>query len=136
MPEDEIMMPVPKPEAVVMAEIHALRQISDALTATNRSLATLTADVRDVRERVIKIEAKDMDAKIAEYRSECRTSCAELRADIKAANVRIDVLEAAKDRTAGAMSVGAWLTKYAPWLVALIMAGMAGVGVGVEKAGG
>lgn len=135
MPDDEIMMPVTKPEAVTLAEIHALRQISDALAATNRSLTTLTADMRDVRERVIKIEAKDMDAKIAEYRAECRTTCAELRADIKAATVRIDSLEGSRDKHTGVMSVGAWLTKYAPWLVALILAGMAGVGLGVEKAG-
>lgn len=126
---DEIMMPVAKPDAVAMAEIHALRQISDALQATNRSLLSLSDDVKDVRERVIKIEAKDVDAKITEYRGECRATCAALTSDLKAACLRIDQLESIRDKQNGAMSVGAWLAKNAPWLLAGIAAFAAGLGL-------
>lgn len=115
---DEIMMPVPKPEAVAMAEIHALRQISDALQTTNQNLTVLAADVKDVRERVIRIESQDMRGQIIE-----------LRGDLKAACIRIDALEATRDRQAGALSVGGWISKYAPWLVAIFMAGLAGLGI-------
>lgn len=114
---DEIMTAVTKPEAVAMAEIHALRQISDALSATNQSLLSLSQDVRevrgdmrDVRERVIRIEAED------------------LKAEVKALALRTDALEKVKDRQDGAMSVGGWVSKYAPWLVALVLAGLAGLG--------
>ena len=124
----EIIMPVAAPDALEMANIHALRQISDALTLTNRSLSSLAADVKDVRERVIKIEAKDMDAKIAEYRSECRTICATLTSDLKAVVGRVDSLESARDRQTGMASVGSWFSRSAPWIIAVGAAVLAALG--------
>lgn len=118
MPPEEFMMPVSTPDAMAEMNIHALRQISDALTATNRSLTNLAADVKDVRERVIKIEGQDVKGDLRD-----------LKADVKANAQRIDVLERARDRQDGAMSVGAWLSKHAPWLLAGIAAFAAGVGI-------
>lgn len=124
----EILTPVQVPEAVELANIHALRQISDALTLTNRSLSNLATDVKDVRERVIKIEAKDMDAKLAEYRAECRAACAEIKSDVKAVSVKVDALESARDRQTGMASVGSWFSRSMPWLIAVIAAGLAALG--------
>lgn len=128
-PSDEIMTPVTKPEAVQMAEIHALRQISDALSATNQSLHALAhdvrevrADVKEVREKVIRMEGEDLKAQLRE-----------VRADLRTALGRVDNLEKRGDRQDGALSVGGWVSKYAPWLVAIFMAGLAGIGL---KGGG
>ena len=128
---DEIMTPVSRPEAVAMAEIHALRQISDALTATNQSLHALTADVREVRadvkevrDKVIRMEGEDLKAQLRD-----------LKSDVKAAVGRVDLLEQTRDRAAGVLGASAWMSKYAPWLFAIIMAAAAGFGLqsGVGK---
>ena len=122
---DEIMTPVTKPEAVAMAEIHALRQISDALAATNQSLHALAhdvrevrADVKEVREKVIRMEGEDLKAQIREAKAEIRSLAKD-----------VNDLQTIRDRQAGAMSVGGWVAKYAPWLVAIFMAGLAGIGI-------
>lgn len=122
---DEFIMPVIKPDAIAQMEIHALRQISAALAATNKGLETtnrsldrLVSDVRDVRERVIHIEAQDVKGEVREA-----------KAEVKAMALRIDALESVRDRQSGAMGVGAWMSKHAPWLVALLMAGLAGLGL-------
>jgi len=122
---DEIMTPVSKPEAVAMAEIHALRQISDALQATNQSLHALAhdvrevrADVKEVREKVIRMEGEDLKAQIREAKAEIRSLAKD-----------VNDLQTIRDRQAGAMSVGGWIAKYAPWLVAIFMAGLAGIGI-------
>lgn len=111
---DEIMTPVSKPEAVAMAEIHALRQISDALAATNQSLQNLAHDVREVRtdvkevrEKVVRMEGEDIKAQIRE-----------IKTDLKAATTRVDHLEGTRDQQLGAKGLVDWLRQTAPWLVA------------------
>lgn len=121
-PTDEIIMPVPKPEALSLAEIHALRGLTDAVGTLTRHVERIGAKMDDVRERVIRIEARDYERQIET-----------LSQRLTAALTRIDGLESGRDRQAGAMDAGRFLTKYAPWLVALLMAGLAGVGIG-EKA--
>jgi histidinol dehydrogenase len=92
MPE-EFIMPVPKADAQVQMEIHALRQISDALSTTNKSLSNLTTDVRDVRERMIRIEAKDIEAKIETLSREMVKRIDQADDDIDKACTRLRVLE-------------------------------------------
>lgn len=115
--EAEFMMPVHTPDAVVEMQIHALRQISDGLTQTNKTLASLATDVRDVRERVVKIEARDVAADLTK-----------LDGRVEALSLRVDALERVKDRHDGAMGVGAWLSKNAAWLFAGIASFAAGLG--------
>lgn len=115
---DEFIMPVSKPDAVAEMHLHALRQISDSLSMTNSTMASLAADVKDVRERVTRMEGEDVKGDLRE-----------LKADMRAACKRIDDLETIRDRQAGVLSVGGWISKYAPWLVALVMAGLAGIGI-------
>lgn len=125
---DEIMTPVSKPEAVAMAEIHALRQISDALTATNQSLHSLAHDVREVRgdvkevrEKVIRMEGEDLKAQLREMRADYREM---LNGLIR----RVDDLEGTRDQHRGAKGLIDWLRQTAPWIVAMFMALAAGVG--------
>ena len=111
-------MPVAKADAVAEMNIHALRQISDGLAATNRAMSAFGDDLKDVRERVIRIEERDVKGEIQE-----------LRAEHKAIGLRVDALERVKDRQDGALGAGNWLAKYAPWLLAVVAAAMAGLGL-------
>lgn len=125
---DQILTPVTKPEAVSMAEIHAMRQLADAVSgqtkafseamgANTKVLEKLSDKVDGINTRLIRLEeakhGREIDA---------------LKAEIKAIAGRVDGLEGVRDRQAGAMGVGAWVTKYAPWLMALIVSGLAAIG--------
>ena len=114
---DEIMTPVTRPEAVSMAEIHAMRGLTDAVSRLAGQVERMGTKLDDVRERVVALEASRYEQQI------------ELVHDrLGQALKRIDALEAQQDRQAGALSVGTWISKYAPWLMAIIVSGLAAVG--------
>ncbi len=100
------------------AQILALRQIGETLAAQTRRLESLTGKVDDVRERLVRLEAQEA-GKLVEA----------VRADLKAALVRIDDLEAQRDKVAGAAAFWAWLARSAPWLAAGATAFLAGLGL-------
>lgn len=125
---DEVMTPVPKAEAISLAEIHAMRSLADAvsgqtkafeqaMSANTKVLEKLSDKVDGINSRLIRLEeakhGREIDA---------------LKAEIAGIAERVDGLEQIRDRQAGAMGVGAWVTKYAPWLMALIVSGLAAVG--------
>lgn len=104
-----------------MAEIHALRQISDALSATNQSLQNLAHDVREVRtdvkevrDKVNRMEGEDLKAQLRD-----------IKAEFGGALKRIDDLEGIRDQQRGAKGLIDWLRQTAPWLVAVAV-GIAG----------
>lgn len=124
MAESEIMTPVTKPEAVSLAEIHALRGLTDAVGSLTRQVEKMGAKVDDVRERVIKLETREYERQIEN-----------LNTRYEDAIIRINDLEATRDRQTGALGVGSWLTKYAPWLLSGVAAFAAGVGFRANGAG-
>ena len=115
---DEIMTPVTKPEAVSMAEIHAMRGLTDAVASLTRQVERMNAKVDDVRERVIKLEAREYERQIEG-----------LNERLGAAMKRIDDLEGTRDQQRGAKGLVDWMRQTAPWLVALGMAALAGLGL-------
>lgn len=115
---DEIMTPVTKPEAVSMAEIHALRGLTDAVGTLTRQVERMNAKVDDVRERVIKLEAREYERQIDG-----------LSDRLIAALKRIDDLEGIRDQQKGAKALVDWFRQTAPWLLAMAMAILAGVGL-------
>ena len=114
---DEILTPVTKPEAVSMAEIHAMRGLTDAVSNLTRQVERMNAKVDDVRERVIKLEAR-------EYERQIETLWDRLNTALK----RIDDLEGTRDQQKGAKALIDWVRMTAPWLLALVMAVLAGLG--------
>lgn len=115
---DEIMTAVTKPEAVSMAEIHAIRGLTDAVGTLTRQVERMNTKVDDVRERVIKLEAREYERQIEG-----------LNDRLGDALKRIDGLEGTRDQQKGAKALVDWLRQTAPWLVALAMAALAGVGL-------
>jgi predicted RNase H-like nuclease (RuvC/YqgF family) len=115
---DEIMTPVTKPEAVSMAEIHALRGLTDAVGTLTRQIERMNTKVDDVRERVIKLEAREYERQIEG-----------LNDRLSEALRRIDGLEGTRDQQRGARALVDWIRQTAPWLLAMAMAILAGVGL-------
>ena len=107
----KIMTATDPADVAQLAMIEAMRQIADTGKATNRILEAVQSEVKDVRERVIRIEAVEVQGVMKEMRS-----------DLTAAVVRIDALESAEDRRKGAVGFADALLKYGPFVIALITA--------------
>lgn len=103
----EVMMPMQKPEALQHIEITVLRQMGENIAAQTRHLETLSGKIDDVRERVIRIEAKEYEKRVDSL------------------SKRVQALEAQGNRVKGAASFGSWLVESAPWLLAGIMSAYA-----------
>lgn len=104
---EEVMMPMSKPEALQHIEITVLRQMGENIAAQTRHLEDLSKDVRDVRERVIRIEARETEK------------------DVEALEQRVKALEDSRSQVRGVAAFGAWLAQSAPWLLAGILAAIA-----------
>jgi len=118
---DEIMTPVTKPEAVSMAESHDLRGLTDAVGTLTRQVERMNSKVDDVRERVIKLEAREYERQIEA-----------LNDRLGSALKRIDDLEGTRDQQRGAKGLIDWVRQTAPWLIAIAMAGLAAMGLKPE----
>jgi acetolactate synthase small subunit len=93
----KIMSATDPADVAQMAVIECLRQIADNGKTANRQLEAMQVEIRDVRERIIRIEATEFKGEIA--RVEDRT---------EALAVRLDALESKEDRRAGAMGLAQW----------------------------
>ncbi len=135
---DEVFTNVPRADALAQAEIHAMRQMGDAIQTMGRSLETLVGDVRDVRERVIRLEEqkatklverveRDLREQLATAKSEHLTAMTAAVSKLDHALGRIDALESSRDQATGAKSVWDWLSKNAAWLFAGAAAFIAGL---------
>lgn len=129
-PEDvgQIMMSVTPADGMRQAEIHAMRQMGDAVTAqtklfgealaaNTRSLERAVEKLDEVNERLIRVEAEKYGKLIEDVREEMR-----------GAFRRINDLESTRDQQKGAKALVDWLRATAPWLVAIAAASLAAVG--------
>lgn len=128
MTESEIVTAVPKAEAVSMAEIHAMRQLSDsvaaqtkffgeAMTANTRALERVVERVDGMNERLIRLEEQKHDRQIERL--------TEITERIAA---RTNELEAWRDKAVGAGNLFTWMRTATPWLLAIIMTALAAAG--------
>lgn len=134
----EIFTAVTKPEALAQAEIHAMRQMGDAIQLMGRSLEAMSTKVDDVRERVIRLEEqkatklverveRDLREQLSTAKSEHASAMTAAVSTLERALGRIDALERSRDEATGARSVWDWISKNAAWLVAVVAAGIAGI---------
>lgn len=126
LPEDgQVMMSVSPPDALRQAEIHAMRQMADAVTAqtkffgdalsaNTRSLERAVEKLDEVNERLIRVEEQKYGKAIDGI-------------DIKIGGIlaRIDALESIRDKQSGAKALIDWLRATTPWLVGLILGALA-----------
>lgn len=107
----KIMTATDSADVAQLAMIEAMRQIADTGKNTNRILEAVQAEVKDVRERVIRIEATEFKALVAEVKMEVADN-----------RKRIDRLEAHEDRRVGAVGFLDAMLKYGPFVIALVTA--------------
>jgi len=84
-------------------EVVLLRQIS-------ASVAELTKDMRDVRERLVRIESQGAIERIER-----------LEKALETLSGRIGGLESDRDRRTGMTNLSEWVIRSAPWLFALLL---------------
>lgn len=120
---EQIMMSVTPSEALRQAEIHAMRQMADAVTAqtkffgdalgaNTRSLERAVEKLDEVNERLIRVEEQKHGKMIEELR-------AEMRDELRGAFRRIKDLESTRDKQSGAKAMIDWLRVTTPWLFAI-----------------
>lgn len=131
-----------------------LRQLAAGQAATQarldevvRSLEATQADAREARDLgnriATRLEEQDIVGRLAEHRGEMRQVVAEIRNDVAAANTRlrrdladeavarkdlearIQALEDARNQVVGVATFFSWLSRVAPWLVAMIASAVA-----------
>lgn len=123
--EEQLLMSVSKPEALQHAEIHAMRQMADAVTAqtkffgeamasNTRSLERVAEKLNEVNERLIRVEEQKHGQAIEDVKDELR-----------GAFRRIKDLESTRDQQKGAKALVDWLRQTAPWVVSLAMGAVA-----------
>jgi len=128
-PPDQIMTPVTTPEAVAMAEIHAMRQVADTLrtlsdtvtsqgkaqaehsAASTRAMERLTEKVDGMNTRLIRLEEAKHGREIER-----------IEGLVNACTKRIDDLESIRDQQRGAKGLVDWMRQTAPWLVGVCLA--------------
>ena len=126
---DEILTPVTKPEAVALAEIHAMRQVADTLralsdtvtsqgkaqaehsAASTRAMERLTEKVDGMNTRLIRLEEAKHGREIER-----------IEGLVNACAKRVDDLEGTRDQQRGAKGLVDWVRQTAPWLVGVCLA--------------
>lgn len=127
-PADEIMTPVSKPEAVAMAEIHAMRGLTDAVSNLARQSAdSMAANTRVLEKLTDKVDGMNTRLTRLEEAKHGREIDG-LKEEIKEMIREIDGLKSTRDQQRGAKALVDWLRQTAPWLVAVVMAVAATVG--------
>lgn len=116
--DGELMMPVGNQEAWHQAQVLAMRQMAENLSAQTKRIEGMSSKVDDVRERLIRLEAQET-AKAVDA----------VEAKLQAALSRIDTLESQRDRVAGVAAFSSWIARSAPWLLAGVAAFLAGIGL-------
>lgn len=114
MPErtiEKIMTATEPADVAQLAVIECLRQIADNGKKTNAVLDGMQAEVRDVRERVIRIEERKLDHVLRELKGDHLKLCD-----------RVDVLEQKEDQRAGAKGALDAMVKYGPVAIAIVTA--------------
>ena len=102
----KIMMATDNADVAQLAMIEAVRQIGDNGKATNKLLEGMQTELRDVRERVIRIEA-----------SEYKNTIIKVDARVDDLDERVVKLEADKHRRDGALNLVEWFGRNWPAMI-------------------
>lgn len=108
------MVPISETKASNIFELQLLRQISSQMVAHQELSLRMQESVQDVRERVIRIESSGTGARLDALK--------EASAVLSA---RLDRLEDDHQQRKGAVAFLGWLSKNAPWLLALLLGAVA-----------
>jgi hypothetical protein len=97
------------------AEITLLKIIGDNIATQTRTLESFGVDLREVREKVIRLEEQKVSRVVEE-----------VKATLSVALAKIDTLEAQRDKAEGARSLLGWIAKNTPWIISGLAMAAAG----------
>lgn len=116
---DKLMVATEPADVAQMAMIECVRQLADNGKVMNKLLEGMQTELRDVRERVIRIEASEFKAEL----SAARTEIERLRqGEMKDLDTRVTVLELDKAGRVGMARFADGVVKYGPVTLAVIAA--------------
>lgn len=114
---DKLMVATEPADVAQMAMIECVRQLADNGKVMNKLLEGMQTELRDVRERVIRIEA-------SEFKTELTAAKAEIdrlrQGEMKDLDARVTVLELDKAERTGGVKFADTLVKYGPVAAVLI----------------
>lgn len=119
---NKIMTATEPADVATMAMIECLRQIADGNKKMGQVLEGIQVEVRDVRERLIKIEASELGVDVAQARAELAEVRKEAREEREKLKARIEKLEARDHERLGASKAADALLKYGPFAIAIVTA--------------
>lgn len=117
---NEVFTNVPTEVALQQAQIAATRALTDSVKSLDNRMADVSADLKDVRERVIAFEAAEFKNQLTEARHEFKEQMAEARSVAQAQEIRLRATENNVTKllfalavlgTIGAASLGVILSK-------------------------
>ncbi|WP_305096492.1 hypothetical protein [Croceibacterium aestuarii] len=103
-----------------MALIECVRQVADNGKQTNKLLEGMQAELRDVRERVIRIEATEFKTELGQAKREIDRLRTEAKGERDALAVRVTALESKENQRAGVRIAFDAIVKYGPVLVVVL----------------
>lgn len=123
-------------DKIIAGQARADQQLEEIFRRLGKA-ESVASDARDTAREVVTIlREQDTAARLAEMRAEVTQSVAALRHDVVAANgtlrkdmdaleSRVAVLEAERNRVVGVAAFFSWLSRVAPWLLAVAAASLA-----------
>ena len=117
---DKIMMATDSADVAQLAMIECLRQIADGNKTTGEVLKGMQTELRDVRERVIRIEASEFKVEVQEAKTLAEQASTLARERSDHLMKRIEILERDKDRRDGAIGVYEWVLKSWPAIIGFV----------------
>ena len=115
----KIMTATEPADVAQMAMIECLRQIADGNKKLNSVLEGMQVEIRDVRERLIRIEASEFKVELSSAKAEIDRLRKE---DVKGLESRIHALETKDHKRDGAKGFADAILKYGPFIIALVTA--------------
>lgn len=116
----KIMAATEPADVAQMAMIECVRQMADNGKQTNKLLEGMQAELRDVRERVIRIEATEFKAELTQAKREIERLRDTASAERDALKGRIEKLELKDSERTGGWKFADALAKYGPILATLV----------------
>lgn len=110
----QIMAATDTADVATMAMIEAMRQLGDNGKATNRLLEAMQVEIKDVRERVIRIEAAEYKAEIQEAKQIAEAVRVAAENQVGSIEKRVSALELDKHHRDGALSLAGWFGRNWP----------------------
>lgn len=117
----QIMTAMDPSDVSQMAMIECLRSIADGNKKLGQLFEGLQVEVRDVRERVIRIEASEFKVEVAEAKAAVAAAKHEADLHHEALEKRIQSLEADKNRRDGALSLVEWVGRNWPAIIGFVL---------------